>query len=161
MREHSSQVREPGPQSSIEASGAPAVKAAQQANSSAESTRASDARRARLDLELPNRLEIVCAVLVSILFVIEKVRVVRRIGMDYTTEDQTIFWWVTQDYTRLRFHEPLFYGSPYSSHLESVLAAPLVLLGARFNFAIPFVTALLTAAPFALLAVIAWRRGLY
>lgn len=92
---------------------------------------------------------------------IEKIRVVHGIGINFTTEDQTIFWWVTQDYLRFRFYEPLFYGTPYSSHLESLLAAPLVALGVQFKLAIPLVTALLTAAPFLLLSYIAWRRGLH
>ena len=61
-----------------------------------------------------------------LLFLIEKIRVVVAIGIRVTTEDQTIFWWVAQDYLHLKFREPLFYGSPYSSHLESVLALPLM-----------------------------------
>jgi hypothetical protein len=102
----------------------------------------------------------VAALLVaSALFVVEKVRVVHDIGVAYTTEDQTIYWYVVADYIRGRFYEPLFYGSPYSSHIESLLALPLVAAGVTYAPAIQVVTAVMSAAPFVLLAAMAWRRG--
>jgi hypothetical protein len=120
-----------------------------------------DTPQVREDAAGPSRLVIACASFAAIVFAMEKYRVTKRIGVDFTTEDQTIFWWVTQDYMRFRFHEPLFYGSPYSSHLESIIAAPLVALGMSCQVAIPFIASLLAAAPFALLAWFAWRQRLY
>ena len=84
-----------------------------------------------------------------------------KVGLGYTTEDQTIFWYVARDYLHLQFPEPLFYGSPYSSHLEAFLAAPFVGIGIGPEIAIPIVSVALTALPWVLLARAAWMRTHY
>jgi hypothetical protein len=117
--------------------------------------------RATQQVGSPTRLQIACIVVAALLFAIEKVRVVIGIGLRFTTEDQTIFWYVARDFMRLKFPEPLFYGSPYSSHLESLLAVPLMAAGMPGYVAIPVITGALMAAPWALLAFVAWQRGRY
>jgi hypothetical protein len=119
------------------------------------------AERAHRDQASPTRLQIVCVVAAAVLFVVEKIRVAIAIGIQFTTEDQAIFWYVARDYMHLKFPEPLFYGSPYSSHLESLLAVPLLAAGMPDYVAIPVVTCSLMAAPWALLAFVAWQRGRY
>ncbi len=107
----------------------------------------------------PRRVERASLLVAVVLFVIEQIRVLIAVGVRYTSEDQTIFWYVAKDYLHLRFPEPLFYGSPYSSHIEALIAAPLLGVGVGPQIAVPVVSAGLTAAPWILLCWAAWRLG--
>lgn len=91
-------------------------------------------------------------------FALAWVRVLVGVGIRYTNDDQTIFWYVAQEYLHLHFREPLFYGSPYASHVEAALAAPLLAAGVGPQIALPLVATALTAAPWILYARAAWRR---
>jgi hypothetical protein len=94
------------------------------------------------------------------LFLLDQIRVLVGAGIRFTNEDQTIFWYVARDYLHLRPSEPLFYGSPYASHLEALVAAPLIAVRVPLQYALPVATMLLTAAPWVLFARAAWRQGL-
>jgi hypothetical protein len=85
-------------------------------------------------------------------------RVLQHVGLRYVDEDETIFWHAAQDFAHFQFHEPRFYGQDYNALLDSLVAAPWVLLGAPVQFVIPLCTATLAVLPWVLLGVCAFRQ---
>jgi hypothetical protein len=104
-------------------------------------------------------LPLAALALVSVLLVADRVRYLTHFGFVVTDADQTSLWYQADDVAHLRFREPCFYGQSYNVAIEAWLAAPLLWLKVPVWAALPIVTVALSLLPFAVLSVIAYRKG--
>ncbi len=79
----------------------------------------------------------------------------------YLDMDQASMWCGTVCFARGEFHEPCFWGQNYGTMFESLLAVPLYVLGWPLNYALPFVTLMLSLIPIVFCGVKAFVRGHY
>lgn len=80
-------------------------------------------------------------------------------NVHYTDDDQALMWYGTVHFAHGHFPEPCFFGQNYGSMLESLLAVPLYLLKCPLNYALPFVTLIISLVPFAFCSGLLWKRG--
>jgi len=104
------------------------------------------------------RVEAALAIVLGLALVVSRIRLVATFGTAWTDEDQALLWYATSELLDGRLHEPYFYGQPYGSWLESLLAAPMVAAGVPFRVALPTAAAFLGIVPWLLLAGLAWLR---
>ena len=74
-------------------------------------------------------------------------------------QDQAIYWYAVEEFSRFRFREPFFYGQAYHHLGEALLAVPVVALGVPPWIAVPAASVAVGLATWAILAWMAWRRG--
>jgi hypothetical protein len=94
---------------------------------------------------------------ILLLLFVDRLGLLCRFGVQYTDNDQVVFWMGARDYARGLFHEPCMYGQNYNYMLESLLAAPFVRLGFPCQSIFPMVTSALALAPYLALAF-GWRK---
>lgn len=85
-------------------------------------------------------------------FIVYRVTALIVFGLTYTDSDQVVIWHSAKDFASGIFMEPCYYGQPYNSNLEGLLAVPLLWLGIKANFAVPIISSLLSALPVILTA---------
>ena len=107
---------------------------------------------------LVRRLAAVSAVVLVAVLVSSRLRLVAVFGGSWTDEDQALLWFAASEIRSLRFHEPYFYGQPYGSWLEAVVAAPLPMVGVPLRSAVPVGGAVFGLAPWLGFAAVAWWR---
>jgi hypothetical protein len=98
------------------------------------------------------------AVVLAVALVASRVRLVSVFGGSWTDEDQALLWFAARELRGLRFHEPYFYGQPYGSWLESLLAAPLLVVGVPVRLAAPIAGAVFGTVPWLGFAAVGWWR---
>jgi len=114
---------------------------------------------ARADAQAPLPLERIALAIVAALLVLDSVWVLLAFGIRFTDEDQTIYWFAAEEFSRLRIREPFFYGQRYNTLLEAVPAAVLRLAGVPPWASVPGTALAFGLAPWAIFAALAWRRG--
>jgi hypothetical protein len=97
---------------------------------------------------------------VIVFLLVDRIRLWDLFGFRYADEDQALLWYATTEVFRGRFHEPCFYGQPYNTVAESILAVPLYAVGVPLPNALSIVTTLLGLFPFILFSWMSWKRGL-
>lgn len=73
---------------------------------------------------------------------------------NYIDSDQCVLAQQAEDFSRGLFYSPYFYGQGYNLSVEAALAAPLIQLGLNPLWALPLVTAVLSAMPWVLFSQI-------
>ena len=73
---------------------------------------------------------------------------------NYIDSDQCVLAQQAEDFSRGLFYSPYFYGQGYNLSIEAVLASPLIQLGLNPLWALPLVTAALSALPWVLFSQI-------
>lgn len=86
---------------------------------------------------------------------IDRLMVLIGFGLRYTGADDVVFWTAASDMANGIFREPFLYGQNYNPALESLVAVPLLWLGAPIQAAMPVATSILALAPF--LSWAAWE----
>lgn len=94
-----------------------------------------------------------------VLGLLDRGLLILRVGAEWVSGDDAIYWQAVVDYGSGRFHEPYFYGQDYTVMTEALVAVPLHLLGVPVRYALPAVTALLSLLPFWSFGWWALRRG--
>ena len=79
----------------------------------------------------------------------------------YLDMDQASMWCGTVLFAHGEFHEPCFFGQNYGTMLESLLAVPLYIMGWPLNYALPFVTLVLSVIPIIYCGIKAYRGRHY
>jgi hypothetical protein len=92
--------------------------------------------------------------LLVLVVIAERVAALIQFGFVYADSDQTIMWYAAEEMKQGRFHTLLFYGQNYNTHIEGLLAIPLLWMGLPHYMALPIVTNVLAIFPFLLLAVL-------
>jgi hypothetical protein len=82
------------------------------------------------------------------------------VGVRHVDQDVAIYWVAAKELAHLRLHEPFFYGQAYHHLAESALAAPFVALGVPVWVAPTAISMAIGLLPWALLSLLAWRRGI-
>lgn len=77
----------------------------------------------------------------------------------YVDDDQSIMWYDAKEFGSGGFHEPYFFGQPYNTMLESLVAVPLIRAGIGYPVALTVVMSLFTLLPFVFLAISLFRKG--
>jgi hypothetical protein len=73
---------------------------------------------------------------------------------NYIDSDQCVLAQQAEDFSRGLFYSPYFYGQGYNLSIEALLASPLIQLGLNPLWALPLVTAALSALPWILFSQI-------
>jgi hypothetical protein len=94
-----------------------------------------------------------------LLLIIERVHLLTLFHFRWIDDDQALLWHAATDLARGQFHEPRFYGQAYSTWLEAVPAALLLLLEVPHRIALPVSTLACALFPFILLGLVALREG--
>jgi hypothetical protein len=94
-------------------------------------------------------------------FCVEQVRLLKGLLARYTNEDHTLIWLMASDWSRLRPHEPTFYGQPYGVNFEAIPMALLHGLGISYGMAFPLALIGMATVAWGLLGWAAWRRGAF
>ena len=110
------------------------------------------------DASAPVRAVGVLALVLVVALLASRIRLVAEFGGSWTDEDQTLLWFATSEIRSLRLREPYFYGQPYGSWLEAVIAAPLSAAGVPLRLAVPVGGAVFGLAPWLGFAAVAWWR---
>lgn len=97
------------------------------------------------------------AVLAAVL-VIVRVRLLVVFGSRWTDEDQSLLWYAAHDLAGGHVREPYFFGQPYGSWFEALVAVPAVIAGAPFRWAVPAAASAMGSAPWLLFALLAGFR---
>jgi hypothetical protein len=105
------------------------------------------------------RLPGLAAIGLAVLLVIGRLRLLVHFGVPWTDEDQSLLWYTARELAAGRVHEPYFYGQPYGSWLEALIAAPAVAMGVSPRVALPAAASVLGTAPWLAFAAVAWRAG--
>lgn len=66
----------------------------------------------------------------------------------FASDDLTVIWLGSVDYSHGFFREPYFYGQDYGVMLEALLAAPFVRAGADVTLVVPWIMGLLALIPY-------------
>ncbi|MGK7898328.1 MAG: hypothetical protein AB4372_33120 [Xenococcus sp. (in: cyanobacteria)] len=98
---------------------------------------------------------------VSIILLIDRIRVLIFFNFKFTDDDQVIFWIAAKEFLALKFREPSFYGQAYNSLFESLLSTILIIFSIPCHLALPIVTALISLTPWFLLSIIATVKRNY
>lgn len=101
----------------------------------------------------------VAAVGLVVLLVAGRLRLLAHFGVPWTDEDQSLLWYAARELADGRVHEPYFYGQPYGSWLEALLAAPALALGVSPRVALPVAASALGTVSWLAFAALAWRTG--
>lgn len=86
--------------------------------------------------------------LLLLIVCIYRLRVLQMFAWWYTDSDQGVMWMAARDFSRGDFHSLYFYGQSYNVLLESLFAAPLILLGMPVEKALPLITSVMCLLPF-------------
>lgn len=105
------------------------------------------------------RLPAVAAVGLVVLLVIARLRLLVHFGVPWTDEDQSLLWYTARELAAGRVHEPYFYGQPYGSWLEALVAAPALAMGVSPRVALPVAASVFGTVPWLAFAAVAWRTG--
>lgn len=100
-----------------------------------------------------------CYLFLCALLLWDRIAFLVRFSFRYLDKDQVLLWYGARDFLNGEFHEPAFYGQAYGTMIESLLAVPLLGMGASYPVALPLVTSLLGLLPFLLVSGLAWRSG--
>ena len=100
----------------------------------------------------------VAAIVLVVVLVASRARLVAVFGGSWTDEDQALLWFAARELGALRIHEPYFFGQPYGSWLEALLAAPLAALGLPYRLALPIAGSVYGTVPWLVFAAVAWWR---
>jgi hypothetical protein len=88
------------------------------------------------------------------IFIVFRIFAFAYFNGNYIDSDQCVLAQQAEDFSRGLFHSPFFYGQGYNVSVEAVLAAPLIQLGLNPLWALPLVTAVLSALPWVLFSQI-------
>jgi hypothetical protein len=102
---------------------------------------------------------VICLVVVGGLVLADTARVLQCFGFRFTDDDISIFWYAAEEFLRGHFREPFFYGQEYHTLAESIPSVPLIGMGLSPAVALAVVSTAVGLLPWALLALLAWRRG--
>jgi hypothetical protein len=95
----------------------------------------------------------------ALLLVLCRIRLVAVFGGSWTDEDQTLLWFAARDLGTGHLREPYFFGQPYGSWLEALVAVPLRWVGVPFRLALPIAGSMVGTLPWLLFAAVAgWAR---
>jgi len=95
----------------------------------------------------------------GLLVLLNRFLVLKAFNFQYTGSDDLIFWQAAVDYSHGIFHEPFFYGQNYNFAFESILAAPLIIIGVPVFIALPIISSIIGIFPFLLFSIVLFRRG--
>lgn len=101
----------------------------------------------------------IAAVGLVVLLLAGRLRLLAQFGVPWTDEDQSLLWYTARELAAGRVHEPYFYGQPYGSWLEALLAAPAIAVGRSARVALPAAASLLGTVPWLVFAAVAWRTA--
>ncbi len=92
----------------------------------------------------------------AVALVVSRVRLVAVFGASWTDEDQALLWYAARDLLGGHLREPYFFGQPYGSWLEALLAAPAVGLGVPLRIAVAAAGSIAGTFPWFGFAAAAW-----
>ncbi len=82
-----------------------------------------------------------------------------RYNIHWTDVDQILMWYGAKLFSTLTFPEPCFFGQPYGSMADSLVAVPLVWLKVPYYIALPLASHFITAFPFFYIARKLSKKG--
>lgn len=91
--------------------------------------------------------------------VLDRALLLWRMSSKWIDDDQAIMWLAGHELLHGRLHQPHFFGQAYNTVFEGWLAAPMVLLGIPYEYAVPLVTILFAIFPFLVFSILGLRRG--
>lgn len=95
----------------------------------------------------------------TVLFLIEQIRILFDFAIHYTDIDQTLLWYAAKEFVHGRLHEPNFYGQLYNTIFESVPGYLLHLLGVPLNISISLSSMVIVTIIWVALAWVIFYKG--
>lgn len=96
--------------------------------------------------------------LLLLLVLIDRWLLLEHFTFRYVDDDQAIMWFGAKEFGAGGFHEPYFFGQPYNTMLESLVAVPLIKIGVSYAVALTTVMSLFTLLPFVMISSLLFRR---
>lgn len=98
-----------------------------------------------------------CTLLV--LVIVDRCLLLQHFTFRYVDDDQSIMWFGAKEFSEGGFHEPYFFGQPYNTLFESLIAVPFIKLGISYPVALTVMMSFVTLFPYFLISSLLFRRG--